>query len=237
MKKRTYSDVFLDSKYKLIVLDMDGTLYYQRSMQFLMCLEMGVYGIMHPFSLWKWKVIGLFRKIREQEASSCVGEIGGAINEEDSIQKEKCLLEWQYKITAEKVGRGKEQIQDVVEEWMFKRPLKYLLYLRDVKLCEWIKCWRNEGKKVVIFSDYPAVDKCNALEIEADAVYSSDEASIGEMKPSPKGIKVISRDFDVAPNQILIVGDRMSKDGEMAKNAGADYLILKKWKIIRNLHY
>jgi len=237
MKKRTYSDVFSDERYKLIVLDMDGTLYYQRSMQFLMCLEMGVYGIMHPFSLWKLKGIALFRKIREQEVHSCINEINRADTEEDFMQKEKNLLDLQYDLTAKKMERSKEQIQAVVEEWMFKRPLKYLPYLQDAKLCKWIKYWRKAGKKIVIFSDYPAVDKCNALGIETDAVYSSDEAAIGEMKPSPKGIKVISRDFDIAPNQILIVGDRMSKDGEMAKNAGADYLILKKWKIIRNLYY
>lgn len=235
MKKTSYSSVFLDDKYKLIVLDMDGTLYYQRSMQFLMCLEMGVYGIMHPFSLWKLKTVSVFRKIREQAEYSCINEMG--MDGKADLPNQKSLLGWQYELTAKKIGRSASQIQDVVEEWMFKRPLKYLHGLRDVKLCEWAKRWRNEGKKVVVFSDYPATCKVNVMNIDVDAVYSSDENTIGEMKPSAKGIEVISKDFDIMKNQILVVGDRMSKDGKMAENAGVDYVILKKWKAIRNLHY
>ena len=56
MKTKAYSDVFSKDKYKLLLLDMDGTLYYQRAMQFFMWLEMGAFTIMHPFSLWKLKV-------------------------------------------------------------------------------------------------------------------------------------------------------------------------------------
>ena len=217
MKTKAYSDVFSKDKYKLLLLDMDGTLYYQRAMQFFMCLEMGAFTIMHPFSLWKLKVISIFRKVREQQKNG--------------------LLEKHYEIVAEVVGRSKEEVQTSIEEWMFARPLKYLPKIKDDKLCSWINTWRAQEKKVVIYSDYPVRDKCEALQITADALYSSDETRIGEMKPSAKGIQVICDDYAVSPQEILVIGDRMSRDGKMAENAGADYVIVEKWKIMRKKRY
>lgn len=234
MKKVKYSDVFSKEKYKLIVLDMDGTLYYQRSMQFFMCMEMGIFGIRHPFSLGKLQIIGIFRKIREQSEYSMMPDFEMVEKEGKSI---KGLLEYQYEVTAKKMNKTVEEVRQTVEEWMFKRPLKYIDKLRDRKLCEWIVRWTAMGKKVVVFSDYPVEKKLAAMGIVADAAYCSDEARIGQMKPSKKGMEIICEDFGVVPEQILVVGDRMSKDGRMAENAGADFVILKKWKWSRIRNY
>ena len=218
MKNRsgeTYLSVFSDKKYRLIILDMDGTLYYQRSMQILMCMEMLLYAFGHPFALWKLRVISIFRKTREK--SSCGMNV--------------------YAYVAEKLGRNEYDIQQIIEEWMFKRPIKHMKYCCDYKLCEWIAKWKAQNKRVVIYSDYPVKDKCTALGIHLDAMYFSDEDRIGELKPSAKGIEIISEDFLIDPKEILVVGDRDSKDGKMAETAGCDYLILKKWKFFRMTKY
>lgn len=232
-KNEAYSDVFSKENYKLIILDMDGTLYYQRSMQILMCMEMGVFAVMHPFSLWKLKTISVFRKVREQAEFAKASEDGMAVDSEPEAD----LLEVQYAITAKKMDRSAEEVKQVIEEWMFKRPLKYLRRTCDKKLCDWIAKWKNAGKKVVVYSDYPVAGKCAMLGIRPDAMYSSDEKRIGEMKPSAKGVEVICHDFDVTVAEILIIGDRMNKDGKMAEAAKAEYLIVDKWKILRNRKY
>lgn len=232
MKKVIYSDMFSKEKYEVIVLDMDGTLYYQRSMQFFMCMEMGIYGIRHPFSLWKFKIIGLFRKIREQSEYSMV-----TCSDDDKETVHSSLLEYQYAITAKQMDRPVEEICAVVEEWMFERPLKYLWSVRDKQLCEWVMRWREQGKKVVVYSDYPVEKKVKALAIEVDAMYCSDNARISQMKPSTKGMEIICEDLQVTPDSVLVVGDRMSKDGKMAETAGSDYVILKKWKFPRCRYY
>lgn len=235
MKKGEYSDFFSKDKYGLIVLDMDGTLYYQRSMQILMCLEMGAFAIMHPFSLWKLKIISVFRKVREMEEYSCID--GGKTVIKTDLRKNAGLLDWQYAVTAKKVNRDTEEVRQVVEEWMFERPLKYLGFTCDKKLCAWVERWKKEGRKVVVFSDYPAKEKCKVLGIQPDAVYSSDENRIGEMKPSSKGLEVICQDLKMEPEQVLVIGDRMSKDGKMAEAAGVDFVIVGKWKVSRNRSY
>lgn len=232
-KKTSYTEVFSKDKYRVIVLDMDGTLYYQRGMQILMCIEMGAFAIMHPFSLWKLKAVSVFRRIRELDLFS-KEEIAA---KDDRCTEKHLLLEQQYKMTADKISKSTETVKQVIEEWMFKRPLKYLQYTCDRKLCDWIEVWKQRGKKVVVYSDYPAGEKCDILGIHADAIYSSEQEEIGQMKPSVRGLEVISREFGVSPDEMLVVGDRMSKDGKMAECFGCEYLIIKKWKYWRIKKY
>lgn len=234
MKKKTsYGEVFAKEKYKLIVLDMDGTLYYQRGMQILMCLEMGAFAVMHPFSLWKLRTISVFRKIRENREFATEG----AGKERGEGFASRNLLKRQYEMTAGAVDRSEEAVQGIIEEWMFKRPLKYLRYTADVNLLAWVRKWKSAGKKVVVYSDYPVKEKCEMLKVEADAMFSSDERNIGQMKPSVKALEIICSEFGVRPEDILVVGDRMSRDGKMAEAFGCEYVILKKWKIFRMKRY
>lgn len=222
-KSKSYKEVFQNGKYGLMLLDMDGTLYYQRKMQFLMCLEMLGFAVCHPGSLWKLKTISVFRKVREKAGDELAGTDAEGTD----------LLYRHYKKTAEKIKRTPGEIKQVIEEWMFKRPLKHIYACRDSFLCEKMVEWQNEGKKVVVYSDYPAKDKCKTLGITPDGVYSSEEEKIGKMKPSAKAIEVIAEDFSTEKEAILVIGDRYSKDGKMAENAGVDYLILEKWYVKR----
>jgi len=233
-KRASYHDVFGSEKYKVIVLDMDGTLYYQRGMQILMLLEMGAYAVRHPFSLWKLRVISLFRNIREQDIFAKDEELP---LEYHLKEEGRTLLQIQYQMVADRIDKTAEVVAQIIEEWMFKRPLKHLQYTCDRKLSSWFFEWKRMGKKVVIYSDYPVKEKCSALELEADAMYSSEEKRIGRMKPSVKGLEIISRDLAAMPDEMLVIGDRLSKDGKMAEAFGCDYVILAKWKIIRNRYY
>ena len=233
-KRASYREVFGAEKYKVIVLDMDGTLYYQRGMQIMMLLEMGAYAVRHPFSLWKFRVISLFRNIREQK----IFAKDEALPSEYRLEEEgRTLLQVQYQIVADKLNKTAGEVAQIIEEWMFKRPLKYLHYTCDKKLRGWLDEWKQSGKKVVIYSDYPVKEKCATLALEADAMYSSEEKKIGRMKPSVKGLEIIGRELAVMPDEMLVIGDRLSKDGKMAEAFGCDYVILAKWKTVRNRYY
>ena len=202
-----------DKKYELVVLDMDGTLYFQRKMQLLMCKEMLLYALAHPCTLWKLKAISVFRKIREESVRAGLAE--------------------HYEKTARILGKMESEVRPVIEEWMFYRPLKYIPICRDRDLCSQIEDWKKDGVKVVVYSDYPAEDKCKALGISVDGIYSSEDEGIAFMKPSVKALEIIVKDFGVSFERILVVGDRYSRDGKMAENAGVDYFILNKYKIKR----
>ena len=217
-----YEEVLGNNKYKLILLDMDGTLYYQRKMQMLMCMEMLGYALCHPFSLWKLKTISVFRKVREN-----------AVGKEEKQEKVKTvsgsnLLQEHYKKTAVKIKKTPQEIEEVIDEWMFKRPLKHIYSCRDCVLCDKVQEWKQKGLKVVVYSDYPAENKCKALGIFLDGVYSSDSERIRQMKPSSKAVEVILFDFGMEKEEVLVIGDRYSRDGKMAENANVDYLILEK---------
>ena len=222
-----YTEVLENEKYKLMLLDMDGTLYYQRKMQMLMCMEMLGYAFGHPFLLWKLKTISVFRKVREN-----------AVGMEEKQEEVKTasgsnLLQEHYKKTAVKIKKTPQEIEEVIDEWMFKRPLKHIYSCRDCVLCDKVQKCKKKGLKVVVYSDYPAEDKCKALGIFLDGVYSSDSERIGQMKPSAKAVDVIVSDFGVEKEEVLVIGDRYSRDGKMAENADVDYLILEKWHLKR----
>lgn len=226
-----YNEVFEAEKYGLMLLDMDGTLYYQRKMQFYMCLEMLGFALCHPASLWKLRTISVFRKIREEAGDEQMLTQKDFTEKQDTAQRNH--LQKYYEKTADKIRITPEEVKKVIEEWMFKRPLKYIYKCRDSFLCTKVVEWQNKGIKVVVYSDYPAEEKCKALGLTLDGVYSSEQEKIGDMKPSSKAVEVIAADFGMKKGRILTIGDRYSKDGKMAENAGVDYLILEKWYVKR----
>ncbi len=59
-------------------------------------------------------------------------------------------------------------------------------------------------------------------------MYAATDERLGELKPSPKGLNLIMQDHGYTGDDILMIGDRMSRDGMAAVNAGCDYLILPK---------
>ena len=104
----------------------------------------------------------------------------------------------------------------------------------DTQLAGWISELQKNGKTVVVLSDYPTKDKLEALGIEVDGQYGPDDDRINELKPSPKGLQVIMQDYGISPEDIIMIGDRSEKDGECAKGAGVDSLILGRRTAKRN---
>lgn len=193
---------------KVIIFDLDGTLYYQYGVQCFMGCQMLLYYFLH---FWRWKelmAIMYYRKIREKNI--------------------KNIVEDQYNIVAKKYKFEEEQVKMIVDTWLFKKPLNIIKIFKDKKLYKLIYKFKEMGMKIIIYSDYPTKEKLEALNIPYDKTYDSTHSEINTLKPDPKGLQYIIKDNNLNKNEILFIGDRDSKDGQCARNCNIDYVILPK---------
>ena len=81
---------------------------------------------------------------------------------------------------------------------------------------------KKAGLKLVVLSDFGHIEhRLSALNIPVDlfdAVVSCEEE--GVLKPHTKVVDIISVQCNVSPKEMLMVGDRVDTDGELAKKSG-----------------
>lgn len=196
------------NKYDLYVFDVDGTLYYQNKLRLIMGKRLLMYYLFHPLKFKDLIIIKNFRSLRE--------------NAKDTNGL--------FDITAKKCNVSVSRVNEVIKKWIYENPIDALIASKDDTLLAIIDKLKANGKTVVIWSDYEADDKLKALKLSTDYVYTAEQERVGELKPSPKGLNLIMSDLNVPKDKTIMIGDRMVKDGEAAKKAGCDYLILSKSK-------
>ncbi|GAB3429122.1 HAD family hydrolase [Niabella aquatica] len=195
---------------KLVIFDVDGTLYNQRKLQFKMCLSLLKYYFVHPLKIKDLYILYRFRK--EREARS--GYNSPNLNEE------------QYTWCASKLNVPVKRVRAVVRKWMYNTPLQHLHSTKYSGAAALFDTLRRQNIKIAVYSDYPANDKLNALGLKADIYVSSTDAAINSFKPSPRAIYFICKQLNIAKEACLFIGDRDSRDGQCARNAGVRYIIL-----------
>lgn len=196
------------NKYDLYVFDVDGTLYYQNKLRLIMGKRLLMYYLLHPLKFKDLIIIKNFRSLRE--------------NAKDTNGL--------FDITAKKCNVSVSRVNEVIKKWIYENPIDALTASKDDTLLAIIDKLKANGKTVAIWSDYEADDKLKALKLSTDYVYTAEQERVGELKPSPKGLNLIMSDLNVPKDKTIMIGDRMIKDGEAAKKAGCDYLILSKSK-------
>lgn len=199
------------NKYDLYVFDVDGTLYFQNKLRLIMGSRLLAYYLLHPLKVKDLIIIKNFRSIRE------------AAKDTNGL----------FDITAKKCHVSVSHVEKVIKKWIYENPLDALIASKDATLLSIIDMLKANGKTVAIWSDYEADDKLKALNLTTDYVYTAEQERVGELKPSPKGLNLIMSDLKVPKDKTIMIGDRMVKDGEAAKAAGCDYMILSKSKIKR----
>lgn len=209
------------SEYAVYVVDMDGTLYFKRPMQIKMALRLMWYYGLRLYKLKELLLLSDYRKLRDLEELSDWEDL------EDIITVRLC----------EKYGYSPERTRRIVNEWILRRPLDTLYGCRDRRLTEFLWDAREQGKKVFIYSDYPAVDKCSALGIHPNGIYWPDGKNIQVLKPAPQGLAYLMKENSIQKEEVLFIGDRLEKDGACAEACGIEYLILKKKKSARTAQY
>ncbi len=208
----------LEGGYLAVAFDLDGTLYDQKKLRLIMACRLGLYYLCHPFCLKELFILKTFRKVRDHW-----DEIEPTLNGTDDETDQDSAI---YAYVGKKHNAEAGYVASVVKRWIYEDPLSALGKCEDHKLASYIKDLRDADIPVLIFSDYPIEAKLSALEITADGLYAPGDERKIELKPSPKGLHCILEDLHLDPDRLLMVGDRDVKDGESARRAGVDYVIL-----------
>lgn len=197
---------------KVVILDVDGTLYDQSKLRMKMLRALFGYYIWRPWRFNEIRILSHFRSERERRSGETVSGLEDA----------------QYLWCAQKGNHNIDKVKKVVKQWIFTSPNKFLAACAYPGLQSFFNTLRQKGIKIAIYSDYQAHDKLEAMNLQADLIVSSTDAEIDRFKPDPKGLLYIAERLNVTPQECLFIGDRHEMDGECALNANMPYLILDK---------
>ena len=197
---------------RAVLFDIDGTLYPQMPLRALMAAEIALEGL-RARSAGRVRrlvqVIAAFRRVREE-----LRDLG-----EPAAER---LDELQFSGTAARLRIDVDEVRNVIEEWVIQRPVKHLRYLRRSGLARLLTTLSGRQLKVGALSDYPGEQKLQALGVAEAFSFSlcTADPSINAFKPHPKGFWRACEMWNVAPQEVLYVGDRSDVDNAGAAAAG-----------------
>lgn len=197
---------------KAIIFDLDGTLYDRKKLRQFVLLDMARFILINPAGVSDLKILWDFRKVREKNAHLSGHNI------------EKMQFEW----GADKSRVSVEKVRRIVKEWMLTRPLQHLSVCCYPEVRDFFALLKEMDIRTAIFSDYPAREKLNILNLKPDVTVCSTDAEVDRLKPDPKGLFVAVSKLRIPIEQCLFIGDRDDKDGECARRAGMPYLIMNR---------
>jgi HAD superfamily hydrolase (TIGR01549 family) len=204
---------------RAVLLDLDGTLYHQEFLRGLMAFELSTV----PLALGSvrealrvWRILKCFREGREALRAM----------EDPSVP----LVSLQYSLVAERVCVAPREVEMVVREWMYRRPLKYLRICRRRGMMKFFQFAADRGLRTGVFSDYPAREKLHGLGIHAPLTVElcATDPEINAFKPNPKGFLHACKLWHLEPEEVLYVGDRLEVDACGAKAAGMPCVIFSR---------
>lgn len=200
---------------KAVLFDLDGTLYRLAPMRRRMLLELLRWGAAHPLAF-----PGVMAQLREFRRAR-EGLRGFA-------EDEQSLADVQFDVPASRLGVAPEDLRDLVQEWMFERPLPFLGRAAWPGLREVLLELRSAGKRLGVFSDYDPDRKLEALGVRDlfDVALAATDPEVNRFKPHPQGFLVGAERLGVAPSEVLYVGDRAEVDGAGAAAAGMASVII-----------
>jgi putative hydrolase of the HAD superfamily len=185
------------------LVDLDGTLYHALPVKGAMALELALFGAPSAPALRRFRA--------EHERLRANGAPPG-----DPFAA-------QLAATAGALGVDPAALRAQVEEWMIRRPGKWLRLARRRALFAELAAFRSSGGRCALVSDYPARAKLAALGASDlfDAVVASGEpGGPSALKPAPDGLFAAATRLGVGPADCLVIGDRDDADGEAARRAG-----------------
>lgn len=193
---------------RLVVFDLDGTLYEQRPVRLGMAADLLLHSL-KTRSLRDFRLVRAYRRLREELAE------GGAANFAEKLHAR----------LAARHGLAPEDVATLAEDWLERRPLKRLRGARIAGVEALFAALKRSGRQVGVWSDYPVHGKLASLGLAADHVCAATDPGIGRLKPDPAGLIALLERARVAPGEALMIGDRPERDGEAARRAGVPFLL------------
>lgn len=207
---------------RAVLFDLDGTLYRQKPLRRLMAMELLTLPLSGPGRAPKrLQALRAYRHAQEALRSS-------ASRGSTALAAGSPVTQAQTMLAARTSGLPEAEVSALVDEWMQRRPLKYLGWCRmpgTEALLDWL---REKDVRMAVLSDYPAAEKLKALgwADRFDFVLSAADPEIGRFKPDPRGFARACERWDMPPREVLMVGDRIEVDGAGAAAAGMPSVIL-----------
>jgi HAD superfamily hydrolase (TIGR01549 family) len=189
---------------KLIVFDLDGTLYNKRGLSLRMVLHA-------PMDI---------RKMQAERATRASMK-GMWLGDEKHF----------YETFFQRMAARMHCSATAAEQWYNQRymPLMVKMIGKYQPLSEWVmpfiaEC-KEKGVKMVVLSDYEyAEEKLRALGLNPELFdWVASAPLLGGLKPAPELMYIITERMGVAPQDCLVIGDRDDTDGEMARRTGAQF--------------
>jgi HAD superfamily hydrolase (TIGR01509 family) len=202
---------------RAVLFDLDGTLYHQLPVRTLMAAEMAAETAVTSLSAPPGRLVRTlhaFRQVREE------------LRHRDAPTASLEAL--QFEQAAERCGQPAALVADLVDEWMFRRPLKYIAHFKRSRVIRLITQLRQRNVALGVLSDYPVSEKLAVLDL-TDAfrvTLCTTDPDINAFKPHPKGFLTACERLDLHPREVVYVGDRADVDAVGARAAGmACYLV------------
>lgn len=199
---------FDPSSVRGVIFDLDGTLYrMRRFMRPLLFLRL------FPRSLW------LPHLIRERSRFA-----GKDLGSRDRFLEQLCRA----------LAVRERTTPETVDTWIHNRFYPSFTGMMSLQrtgrpgLLETLHHLKNGGIQTAVLSDYHSVqERLAGLRIPVslfDTVTSCE--FFGALKPAPRPFLEIAGRWNEACASILVVGDRTDTDGEAARHAGMQFLLL-----------
>ena len=203
---------------RAVLFDLDGTLYRQRPLRALMALELLTLPLTLPSTASKkWRGLTAYRRAQE------------TLRTRDAA----VTSDSQLRAAAAQIGCEMGALEPIVDEWMLRRPLKYLRVCRASGVTGLLDFLSVRGVQSGVFSDYPAEDKLAALGLAGrfDPVLCASDPPIHALKPHPRGFLEAARVWQLDAREVLVVGDRVDADADGAAAAGMPCVIVgrRRW--------
>jgi putative hydrolase of the HAD superfamily len=153
------------------------------------------------------RIVSAYRRIRER------------LGAEEVVDFERILIVE----TAKATSTSPERVHAIVSEWIETRPLRYLRSCVFSGVPQLFAGLQRAGKKIGIFSDYPAAEKLAAMGLAAHHVVAASD--VGLLKPHARGLQSLMTAASASAGETLFIGDRADRDGVAGHRAGVRILI------------
>lgn len=194
---------------RAVLLDVDGTMYRQGPVRLAMLWGLARQALTQG-GLRDLMIVREYRRRREADAG-----VPG-----------RGALEAQFADVASASGEGIDRVEQVVVDWILRRPLAAVARSKRGSLVAFLEALAANGIRTAACSDYPAADKLAALGVSVDVQVSAVDEGVRVTKPDPLLLLEAARELGTAPDACLVIGDRLEMDGAAAAAAGMQFVLV-----------